>query len=112
VVSTSTDWQETSLLDLAHDTLEAFTQIVESIPAGRTFTVNDLRDRLDAADVPPAQRGALFTNACRAELIEPVRLTAWGRTTDVYVASSGTTAHKARVRLYRRVSRAAADGAA
>lgn len=111
MVSTSTDWMHPDLMDhVAHDVVDAFTAIVESIPAGRTFTVNDLRARLDAAGVPDAKRGVLFTNACRALLIEPVRVSQWGRTSDVFVASSGSSAHRARVRLYRRLP-VTADGA-
>ncbi|WP_143320096.1 hypothetical protein [Cellulomonas iranensis] len=103
-MSTSTDWMRPDVMDhVAHDELAAFTAIVESIPAGRTFTVNDLRDRLDAAAVPAEKRGVLFTNACRADLIEPVRVSQWGRITDVFVPSSGSSAHRARVRLYRRL---------
>ncbi len=82
-------FQESTLLDMAPDPEAAFFEIVASIPPGRTFTVNDLRDRLDAADIPAPRRGPLFAAACAAELIEPVRLTAWGRTTDVYVPSTG-----------------------
>lgn len=110
MVSTSTDWMHPDLMDhVAHDELAAFTAILESIPAGRTFTVNDLRLRLDAAGIPDAKRGVLFRNACRAELIEPVRVSQWGRVTDVFVPSSGSSAHRARVRLYRRLPAPGAD---
>lgn len=82
--------------------------VIESIPSGRRFTVNDLRDRLDAANIPASARGGLFARASRLGLIEPVRITAWGVTADVYVASTGDTAHAATVRVYRRRGAAAA----
>ena len=96
-------WQEPSLFDGMDPGTRAFLRIVESIPAGRRFTVNDLRDRLDVAEIPAASRGGMFWTAVQAGLIEPVRLTEWGVKHDVFVRSTGSTAHGATVRLWRRL---------
>ncbi|HUX72034.1 MAG TPA: hypothetical protein VMV41_16060, partial [Cellulomonadaceae bacterium] len=100
--ATARQWQDASLLDLTTETVVAFLAIITSIPAGRRFTVNDLRSRLDAADVPARQRGGLFNRALAAGLIEAVKVSAWGVDYDVRVASTSEKTHRATVRVYRR----------
>lgn len=99
---TAQQWQEASLLDLTDEVDGAFAAIIASIPPGRRFTVNDLRSRLDAADIPPRQRGGLFNRAIAAHQIEAVTVSAWGVDYDVRVPSTGGTANRATVRVYRR----------
>ncbi len=101
--STSAPWQEISLIELSEDTEAAFMTVIASVPVGRKFTVNDVRRRLDAAEVPAGQRGGLFNRAIAAGLILPVKVSAWGVDYDVRVPSTGETAHAATVRVYRRI---------
>jgi hypothetical protein len=96
-------WQESSLTDLTEETERAFFGVIESIPVGRRFSVNDLRHRLDAMDVPDKQRGGLFNRALAAGLIVAVTASAWGVDYPVRIPSTGSTAHNATVRVYRRV---------
>ena len=100
--ATARQWQDASLLDLTTETVVAFLAIITSIPPGRRFTVNDLRSRLDAADIPARQRGGLFNRAIAAGLIEAVKVSAWGVDYDVRVASTSAKTHRATVRVYRR----------
>lgn len=95
-------WQESSLIELTQGPEQAFMTVVSSIPPGRRFTVNDIRGRLDAAEIPADQRGALFNRAIAAGLIHKVTVSAWGIDYPVRVRSTGSTAHSATVRVYRR----------
>lgn len=103
MVTTSVQWQESSLLDLTEDAESAFMALVESIPPGRRFSVNDVRHRLDAMGLPDKQRGGLFNRALAAGLIEAVTVNSWGIDYPVRVPSTGPKAHNATVRVYRRV---------
>lgn len=96
-------WQELALTDLEEDVAEAFAAIVSSVPEGRRFSVNDVRHRLDAAGVPERQRAGLFLRARHAGLIEPVVFEQWGVRTPYRVPSTGTSAHRAHVQVYRRL---------
>lgn len=78
-----------------------FCRILQRARPGADITVNVLRDDLDAAQIPATARGGLFAQAVNTGYLEPVRL--FGG--DVYVPSTGDSAHRARVRLYRRTSR-------
>jgi hypothetical protein len=89
---------------LSDETREAFLRIVKSVSPGRRVTVNHLRDLLDAAGIPEQARGGLFDGACRAGLLEPVRVQVEAEWADVYVASTGESARRSRVRLYRRTA--------
>ncbi|MGN8245263.1 hypothetical protein ACTHAM_002382 [Cellulomonas soli] len=108
-MSTATDYREVDLLDLAaavdESTQAAFLRVVESIPARRVFTVNDIRERLVAAGVPEKDRGGLFHLAKTLGLIEPVTVSAWGRDYAVREPSTGASARRATVRVYRRLGR-------
>ncbi|MEN1976874.1 hypothetical protein [Cellulomonas olei] len=113
VLAPARPWTETSLLDLAGRTATArFLSVVESIPPRTRFTVNDIRHRLDAADVPERLRGGLMHAAKMAGLIESVTVSAWGQDYEVRVRSTGETAHRATVRVYRRLGDPAPGDAA
>jgi hypothetical protein len=98
---------ETTLLDLTGDTPAArFLHVIESIPPRTRFTVNDIRHRLDAADVPNAARGGLISAAKAAGLIELSTISAWGRHYPERVPSTGGSAKRATVCVYRRTGAA------
>ena len=100
--ATKAQWQESSLLDLTAGTEAAFMGIVADVPTGALFTVNDIRHRLDAADVPARARGGLFHRACARGLIRAVDITVYGQRFPRTRPSTGKSAHYAQVRLYRR----------
>lgn len=95
--------QMLSLLDLLDDPAEAFMDLVTVIPVGTEFSVNRIRSKLDAHDVPNKARAGLFARACKAGLIEPVTVTVGAREVAVKEPSTGTSAHAAHVQVYRRV---------
>ena len=102
--ATKQAWQDVSLLDLLEEERDAFTTIVCDLPAGTEFTVNDIRDRLDAAGVPVKARGGLFAKACRAGWIVAATITVHGQTYPKHKASTGESANGAMVRVYRRTA--------
>lgn len=105
VVSSPRDWQASTLLDFTEATpAQRFMRIIAELPPRTRFTVNDLRDRLDAAEVPNRKRGGLMFAAEQARLIEAVTVSAWGVDYPVRVPSTGSSAKRATVRVYRRVA--------
>jgi hypothetical protein len=96
-------WQDSTLLDLTGTAAQRFMRVIEEIPARTRFTINDIRPRLDDAEVPNDLRGGLIHAAKEAGLIEPVTVSAWGVDYDVRVRSTGTSARSATVRVYRRL---------
>lgn len=101
---TKTHWQEVTLEDAVRDgDAEDFMRIIADLPTGTEFTVNEIRDQLDAASIPPRARGGLFYGAGKAGLIAPVTVTVSGREVPVFVPSTGQSANAAMVRVYRRL---------
>lgn len=101
---TKETWQEVTLDAAVRDgDADEFMRIIEALPPGREFTVNELRDQLDAAAVSNRARGGLFYAASKTGLIEPVTVTVAGREVPVFVRSTGISAHAAMVRVYRRL---------
>ncbi|GAA4627312.1 hypothetical protein [Cellulomonas oligotrophica] len=96
-------WPDQPLHDVSAAPAAAFVAIVSAIPAGARFSVNDIRSGLDAASVPLRHRPGLFRRACRAGLIEPVHLAQGGVTAPYRVPSTGPSAHRAHVQVYRRL---------
>jgi hypothetical protein len=96
-------WAVPTVLDLDGTSTERFYRIVEEIPPRTRFTVNDLRERLDAADIPTAQRGALMRAATISGLIAAVTVSAWGVDYEVRAKSSHTASKQDTVRVFRRV---------
>lgn len=82
---------------------EAFRAVVVAIEPGVRFSINDVRDRLDDAEIPPSARAHLFYAATKAGLIAPVLFTAHGQSVPHLVRSTGRSAHNARVNVYERV---------
>jgi hypothetical protein len=76
------------------NTWRDFLRIIETVPAGDEVTSNLLRDKLNAADIPEKSRGGLFSQAVNQGYLRPV---ARG-----YEPSTGETANRAVVRIYRR----------
>ncbi|MCR1984000.1 hypothetical protein NSA53_17355 [Cellulosimicrobium cellulans] len=99
-----THGQEQSLLALPEVARETFLNIVDSVAPGVEISVNTLRARLDAAEVPESARGGLFTNASKLGLLEPIWVGEGDDRTPKTAASSGPSAHLARVRVYRRTA--------
>lgn len=115
MVSNDTTWREEPPDLLAHaadDHVTAFLRVIEDIPAGQQFSVNDIRARLDALEIPNTKRGGLMQAAKKAGLIENVVRTSWGLATAVYQPSTGRSARHARVARYRRVQPDLVGGAA
>lgn len=95
--------QRQSLLGLLVDDVERFLEVIREVRPGAEFTVNDVRDRLDAAEIPDKARGGLFAKAAKAGLIRPVVLDVDGERVPKTRASTGATANAARVRVYLRL---------
>lgn len=85
---------------------EAFLGLINEIHPNVRVTANNLRDDLDRLGIPEGMRGALFRAAMTAGLIEPVTLELPDGTV-IYrsVKSTGTSAHSADVRMYRRTTK-------
>ena len=73
---------------------QAFLRLLETIPAGHHASSNVLRDLMATADIPEKSRGGLFAQAVKNGYLRPVG--------SRYEASSGRTAHRAPVRIYKR----------
>lgn len=87
---------------------DAFFAILRTFPVGQLLSVNDLRLRLDGAEIPDSARGGLFAGAVKAGLLEPSMLPdGLGGAVPHRIPSTGTSAHKATVRVYRRTDPAA-----
>lgn len=94
--------QQASLFDVDVDDVEVFMGIVRGVRPGAEFTVNDLRDKLDAAAIPVRARGGLFSAATKAGLCAPAVVHVDGVTYPKTVPSTGGSANAARVRVYVR----------
>jgi hypothetical protein len=70
-----------------------FLVILDTVHVGEQVTSNHLRDLMGAADIPETSRGGLFSMAVRNGYL---------RLTRSYVPSTGTTARRSVVRVYRR----------
>lgn len=87
------------------DDREAVRAAVRKIPVGTWFTVNDLREDLDAAGVPTSVRGSLLAGVAREGLAERVDVQApGGRPGWIVLASSGRSAKGSGVTAYERVA--------
>lgn len=84
--------------------VDAAMRAIASVHAGTEFSVNLVRAKLDAANVPTVARAGLFDKAVAAKLIEPVWFVGGGRRLPVVEPSTGRTARGARVRVYRRTA--------
>lgn len=96
-------WAVPTVLDMVGTATERFYRILADIPPRTRFTVNDLRERLDAADIPARQRGALMRAATISGLIAPLTVSAWGVDYEVRAKSSHTASKQDTVRVFRRV---------
>lgn len=95
-------WRDPQLIDLTGEPAEVFLRVLSEVPHGTVFSVNDVRDRLDAAGVPERLRGGLFSAACSLGVIRALDITVYGRRFERRVPSTGRTAKRATVREYRR----------
>lgn len=94
--------QEQSIFDLPEVARASFLQVVSSLDPGALVSVNTVRARLDALEVPAKSRGALFAEAVREGLLEPLFVEAGGVRVAAREPSTGKSAKLATVRLYRR----------
>lgn len=101
-VDEKTAGQARSVSRLDETLAQAFLDVVRALPAGTEFSANDLRQRLDSLDIPPSTRGALFNRAVREELIDPLIVVIGSRTIAVVDPSTGRSARRADVKVYRR----------
>ena len=88
--------QSRSLFSVSDTTREDFERILRCVPF--TFSINDCRDMMDAADIPLGARGGLFAAAVKAGLIAPQFMGGY----PCRVPSTGLSAHKATVVVYNR----------
>lgn len=88
---------------LTDEDREAFLAIIAAIEPGTWFSINDVRDELDAANIPPGSRAHLFYAATKAGLIDPVSFSVRGQVVAHQVRSTGRSAHNARVNVYERM---------
>lgn len=88
---------------LTEEQRAAFRAIVEAIAPGTWFSINDVREQLDAAEIPAASRAHLFYAACKSGLIDPVMFSVGGQVVAHQVRSTGRSAHNARVNVYERM---------
>lgn len=93
--------QQDSLLMLL-DEPARFDHIIAAYPPGTELSINDIRDQLDAAQIPVKARGGLFSRAVHAGLLRPLTFTVGGHRQNVTVPSTGESAHAAHVRVYIR----------
>lgn len=96
--------QERSLLAVVDDQVEAFLDLVRVLEPGTDFSVNLLRAKLDAYEIPNSARAGLFAKAVALDLIEPLYVTAGPYRVQLTEPSTGRSAHHASVRLYRRTT--------
>ena len=94
--------EQLSLLALSDQTHRDFDRVLATIPAGRIFTVEDVRHLLDTAGIPETARGPLFGAACRKGLIEWATTEIDGRAYYLSTPSTGESAKGAKVAVYRR----------
>jgi hypothetical protein len=88
--------QMASLFDVTDTTRQDFEAILRTVPW--EFSINDCREAMDAAGIPDSKRGGLFNAAVKAGLIAAQFAGQYPCT----VASTGPSAHAARVKVYHR----------
>lgn len=97
--------QEASIFDLPELVEASFFEAVRAVPPGERVSVNRLRSRLDAHEVPAGARGGLFARAVKEGWLEPLFVESGGIRVQAREPSTGTSARTATVRLYRRTER-------
>lgn len=108
----SRPWHEPQLLDGVGETPAArLLAIVASLPPRTRFTANDLRHRFDVAGIPNQSRGPLMQAARDAGLIEVSTFSMWGQHMPERVPSTGRSANRATVLVYRRTAPSPAPAA-
>jgi hypothetical protein len=85
-----------SLFAVSDTTRQDFERILTLAPI--EFSINDIREYMDWADIPEKVRGGLFSAAVKAGLIVPLMVQGY----PARVPSTGPSAHTATVRVYRR----------
>lgn len=91
--------QQASLFDVTETTRRDFERILTTVPW--EFSINDCREAMDAAGIPDSKRGGLFNAAVKAGLIA-AQFTGRDGQYPCTVASTGPSAHAARVKVYHR----------
>ena len=91
-----THGQKQSTDPLSDTTRREFLRIIADLPAGTTFSINS---------IPEKSRAGMFAAACHAGLCRPESTVLDGvGEVALYVPSTGESARRAVVRLYRRTS--------
>lgn len=101
-VDEKTEGQTRSLQRVDSEAVRSFLTWVRELPAGAEVSVNDLRPVLDQHEIPTSARGGLFRRAVVEELLDPLEVTVGSYTVPVRVPSTGRSAHRATVLVYRR----------
>lgn len=97
-----TEGQTRSLGRVTEQQVETFLDWVRLFTAGTELSVNDLRHLLDHHDVPTSARAGLFKGAVAEGLLDPLEMTVGSYTIPVKIPSTGRSAHRAHVQVYRR----------
>lgn len=79
-------------------------EAIVAIAPGQPLSMNDLREKLDDADVPAKPRPGLMRAACRDGLLVPYMIDVAGQTVQASIPSTGASASGAYVKVYRRTS--------
>lgn len=96
--------QQQSIMNMPGVTRASFLELIQArTKPGDRVSVNTLRTRLDDLGIPARDRGALFSYAVRAGLLQPLWVEAGGVRVRAVESSTGGTAHHAQVRIYERV---------
>ncbi len=98
------DGQQLSIMHMPEVRVDSFMEVVGKVPAGEVVSANSIRAALDAAGVPDRARAGLFRRAVAAGLIEPMTVSDGLNEVRAVEPSTGGSARRAQVRLYRRVS--------
>lgn len=95
--------QALSLAPLTEQTRRDFLRIIDNLPKWQAVSTNDLRDWFDTAQIRGRSRGALFADAVKLGLLEPLRTQIDGYGwADLTVPSTGPRSHHSRVQVYER----------
>ncbi|MHB1063561.1 MAG: hypothetical protein ACYC1Z_03550 [Georgenia sp.] len=94
--------QQQSLGILLADDVANFDRIIASYPVGDKVSINLVRSQLDAVEIPESSRGGLFSRAVKGGVLAPATVVAGGQEFPIFEASTGTSANRARVRVYVR----------
>lgn len=96
------DGQDASARKVTPEMRATFFASIRALPAGQPFTANTLRAQWDADGIPLSVRAILMREARAAGLAEAVTFNMGGKELPLKIPSTGASAHRAFVCMYRR----------